>query len=203
MVEQQDGSARDAGRQIEAGFAGRPHGLDGSFHVNVARPRLLRMGGSVTVAGRDREIVRLAGTDKRPIVRLDGVEDRAAAEQLRGRPLLVAAAEAPALAPDEYWAHELEGCRVHDGARDLGVVRRLIELPSCEALEVRRPGGGELLVPMVRDAIRSVDIEHREIEVDAAFLGAGKPTGEGSGSEVDGGERNGSKTDAGAGSGVS
>ena len=51
-------------------------------------------------------------------------------------------------------------------------VSRLIELPSCEALEVRPPGGGEaLLVPMVRAAIRSVAPQRRLVEVDASFLG--------------------------------
>ena len=171
MVAQRDESATGDSRVIEAGFVGRPHGLDGSVHVNVARSRLLSLGASVTVDGQPREIVRLAGTDERPIVRLAGVEDRAAAEALRGRPLLVEAAEAPALDADEFWAHELEGCRVHDAGRELGVVRRLIELPSCEALEVERDGGGELLVPMVRDAIRGVDVEARAIDVDAGFLG--------------------------------
>ena len=45
-----------------------------------------------------------------------------------------------------------------DGEREVGTVARLIELPSCEVLEVRRAGGGEpLLVPMVSDAIRAVE----------------------------------------------
>jgi 16S rRNA processing protein RimM len=47
----------------------------------------------------------------------------------------------------------------------------MVALPSCEALEVVRPGGGDLLVPMVRDAIRSVDVAARRIDVDLSFLG--------------------------------
>ena len=48
----------------------------------------------------------------------------------------------------------------------------MLPLPSCEALEVAlRRTGGELLVPMVRDAIRSVDVAARRIDVDLAFLG--------------------------------
>jgi 16S rRNA processing protein RimM len=60
---------------------------------------------------------------------------------------------------------------VRDGARDVGRVRRLVGLPSCEALEVERPGAGDLLVPLVRDAIRRVDVEARTVDVDLAFLG--------------------------------
>jgi 16S rRNA processing protein RimM len=48
----------------------------------------------------------------------------------------------------------------------VGVVARMVALPSCEALEV-----GELLIPMVRDAIRSIDLETRRIDVDMEFVG--------------------------------
>ena len=47
----------------------------------------------------------------------------------------------------------------------------MIALPSCEALEVERDGV-ELLVPLVRDAIRSIDLEARRIDIDLGFLGS-------------------------------
>jgi 16S rRNA processing protein RimM len=156
---------------VEAGRVGRPHGLDGSFHVTRPEPRLLRAGAELLVDGRPARIERRAGTDERPIVRLAGHAGRAAAEALRGARLAVRAAEAPALPPGEYWAHELEGCTVCDGSRVVGVVRRLVVLPSCEALEVARPEGGDVLVPLVSDAVRSVDVGARRIDVDLAFLG--------------------------------
>ena len=51
-------------------------------------------------------------------------------------------------------------------------MRELRALPSCEVLEVARDGREELLVPLIRDAVRSVDVEARRIDVDLAFLGA-------------------------------
>jgi 16S rRNA processing protein RimM len=90
---------------------------------------------------------------------------------LRGAQLSVPAAAVPALEEGEYWAHELTGCLVVDGDRTVGEVRRMLPLPSCEALEVARDQGGDLLVPMVRDAIRSVDVRARRIDVDLSFLG--------------------------------
>jgi 16S rRNA processing protein RimM len=152
---------------LNAGRIGRPHGLDGSFHVTRPRPALLPLGGSVTVAGTAREIVRRSGTDERPILRLEGVSDRGGAEGLRGEDLRVDRAAAPDLPDGEYWAEDLEGCAVVTRAgRELGVVERLRPLPSCEALEV-----GELLVPMVGDAVVSVDLGARRIVVDPDFLG--------------------------------
>jgi 16S rRNA processing protein RimM len=156
---------------VPAGRVGRPHGLDGSFYVTGPRAALLALGGALTVAGRVRSIVRRAGTEKRPIVRLEGVEDRSGAEALRGMELTVPASEVPELGEGEWWAHELEGCEVRDGERLLGTVSRLLELPSCEALEVSPLEGGEpLLVPMVKDAIRSIDVAAGRVEVDVEFL---------------------------------
>ncbi len=124
------------------------------------------------VAGRDREIVRRAGYSARPILRLEGTEDRESANALRGEEILLAPEHAPELGPDEWWARDLEGCAVKDGDREVGVVTRLLALPSCEVLEVARPEGGpELLVPLVKDAVRGVDLEQRLIDVDLRFLG--------------------------------
>jgi 16S rRNA processing protein RimM len=169
---QADAAAPGAAGQLSAGRIGRPHGLDGSFYVTRAKARLLTLGRQVTVASRTAAIVRRAGTEQRPIVRLEGIEDRAAAETLRGGELTVDGEDAPALGQDEWWAHELEGCEVIDGDEQLGTVTRLIELPSCEALEVRPLAGGEpVLVPMVKEAVRSVEPAARRIEIDLEFLG--------------------------------
>ncbi len=163
---------------LAAGRVGRAHGLDGSFYVTRPRARVLELGAAVTVAGRTDTIVRVAGTEQRPIVRLAGVADREAAEALRGMELTVDGGELPALEDGEWWAHELEGCAVLDGERLLGTVSRLIELPSCEALEVRGARGGELLVPMVKDAIRTIAPAQRRIEVNSDFLGLTGTAGE-------------------------
>jgi 16S rRNA processing protein RimM len=159
---------------LRAGRIGSPHGLDGSFHVSEPRPQLLTLGALVVVGDAPLEITRRAGTDRRPIVRLAGCEDRGAAERLRGQELLVARTGAPELDEDEWWAEELEGCTVRDRDVVVGTVRRLLELPSCEVLEVERAAGGPaLLVPLIADAVREVDVERRAIEIDLEFLGEG------------------------------
>lgn len=157
--------------QLAAGRVGRPHGLDGSFHVTGAVAGLLVHGMELTVDSTVHRIERLAGTAKAPIARLSGCADRSAAEALRGEALLVDASVAPALGPGEYRPDELVGCRVTDAETNVGEVTGVLALPSCEALEVRRIDGGELLVPLVSDAVRSVEVRERRIDVDMAFLG--------------------------------
>ncbi len=156
---------------LPAGRVGRAHGLDGSFYVTRPRPGLLRLGLTIRVGDREAEVVRCDGTGERPILRLAGIGDREAVDALRGTDLWAPRTEVPTLEADEYWAEDLEGCEVVDGDRPVGRVRTLLGLPSCEALEVERPDAPDLLVPLVRDAVRSVDIEAHRIDIDLAFLG--------------------------------
>jgi 16S rRNA processing protein RimM len=156
-------SSTSSTEHVDAGHVGRAHGLDGSFHVTRPRADLL------TVAGRPRRIDRRAGTDERPIVRLQGTSSREDAEALRGEALLVPRAQLPALEPDEWWPDDLVGCDVHDGSRRVGVVRAVTGLPSCDVLEVDRDGD-VLLVPLVRDAVRSIDVGSKAIDVDLGFV---------------------------------
>lgn len=157
---------------LRAGVVGRPHGLDGSFHVGNPVAGLLDVGVEVQIDGIPRRIDRRAGHERRLILRVEGSEGRETAERLRGHEILVARHQAPPLQEDEWWASDLEGCTVRDGDREVGVVARLLALPSCEVLEVTRHGGGpELLVPLIRDAVRNVDLDEHTIDIDLQFLG--------------------------------
>jgi 16S rRNA processing protein RimM len=152
-----EGSVRSSARLVTAGVVGRTHGLGGSFYVE--RPdHPLEPGTVVRVRDREHRVVRRAGTDRKPLVRLDGVAVKEAAAALRGELLLVEAT----LAEGEWLAEDLVGCAV-DG---LGTVQRVIDAPSCDLLELE---GGEL-VPLISDAVLRVDLDNREIEIDRRFL---------------------------------
>lgn len=158
-------------RWLTAGRVGSAHGLDGSFHVTMANPTVLAAGLAVTIDGTARKIERRAGHERRVIIRVSGCSDRETAESLRGKEILVKRAAVPQLGEDEWWAEELEGCAVRDGELSVGVVKRLLALPSCEVLEVERAGEGPaLLVPLVSDAVRTVDVQARVIDIDLRFL---------------------------------
>ena len=148
--------------EFVAGKVGRPHGLDGSFHVVDPVPAALTVGADVGVG----KIVGRKGTDAAPILRLDVATDRTAIEALRGAELIVPRSAAPALAEDEYWADDLVGCSVVAGETELGTVERMVAYPSCEVLVV-----GTHLIPLVKDAIAGIDVQARRITVNAEFLG--------------------------------
>ena len=97
-------------------------------------------------------------------MRVADVTTREAVETLRGTPILAEVG----LEEGEWWADDLVGLRVVDGTRDVGVVERVRALPSCEVLVV-----GERLIPLIDDAVRSVDVSSGIIDVNLEFLGEG------------------------------
>ncbi len=149
------------GRLVTAGRVGRAHGLDGSFHV-ARSEHPLEMGATVTLAGVAREVRRSAGTRQRPIVRLEGIEDRESAAALRGELLLVHEEAAP-LEDGEWLAGDLVGLNVEG----LGRVKRVVAGPSCDLLETE----DGTLVPLVTDAVTGLDLESGIVHVDLRFLG--------------------------------
>jgi len=138
---------------VTAGRVGKAHGHDGSFYVDGAAPPLA-VGTLVTLAGRTHAVARRAGTDDRPLIRLDGLGDPRAA---RGESMLVEAE----LGEGEWLAADLVGLAVPGHGR----VVRVVAGPSCSVLELE----DGLLVPFVSDAIESID--GGEIHVDDHFLG--------------------------------
>ena len=140
---------------VTAGRVGKPHGRDGSFYVERPRHELPE-GAEVTLAGRAHRIVRRAGTDERPLIRLADLDDPGG---VRGELLLVE----DQLGEGEWLASDLVGLSVPG----MGKVAQVIDAPSCSVLELE----DGTLIPLVSDAVRSVDLEAGEIEVDRDFLG--------------------------------
>ncbi len=165
-------SSRSSTDALRIGRVGRPHGNDGAFTVSEPTDRLelLDAGRHVTVAGREAEVQWRKGTAQRPLVKLEGVDDRTQAEQLRGEAILVPRAALAPLADGEFLADDLVGCAIVDGPAPVGTVRGVLVLPAADALEVEDERGRRLLVPLVGDAVRSVDLRARRIDVDMGFV---------------------------------
>ena len=159
------------------GRIGRPHGVRGQVTVEVRTddPDLRFVPGAVlltepaergplTVAAcrwhRDVLLVTLE-TPAGP------VEGREAAEALRNTLLLVEVTALPELEdPDVFYDHQLVGltAQLTDGSV-LGEVTA-VRHEGAELLVVRRPEGGELLVPFVSAIVPTVDLAAGHLVVD-------------------------------------
>ena len=95
-----------------------------------------------------------------------GIDDRSAAERLRGEYLEVAAAAVASLPEGSYYHWQLVGLEVVslDG-RPLGKIVDVQEYPANDVYVVRG-GAAETLVPAIREVVREVDLEAGRMVVD-------------------------------------
>lgn len=104
----------------------------------------------------------------RLLVRLVGVADRNAADELRGTVFVVDTADLPAIDdPDEFYDHELEGLQMvcTDGT-PVGKVSEVLHTAAGELLAVTDADGREVLVPFVSAIVTSVSREDATIVID-------------------------------------
>lgn len=107
----------------------------------------------------------------RLLVRLAGVDDRDAADALRGSLFVVDSDDLPPIdEADTYYDHQLEGLAVRTTAgEDLGVVAEVLHTAAGELLAVHRRDGAEtreVLVPFVNAIVISVSLDDRMVEID-------------------------------------
>ena len=134
----------------------------------TARLELLDPGRTVTVGARELTVEWRKGTAAHPLLKLEGIDGR----DLRGEAITVPRSALGELDTGEFLIDDLTGCEAFDGSRRIGRVRDVLLMPSADLLEIEREGGDALLVPLVGDAVRSVDVEARRIEIVANFVDA-------------------------------
>ena len=154
----------------------RPHGVRGELSVQVLSdaPDRFAPGAELGLGDPDGTgplrpvVVRAARLHQgRLLVSLEGVEDRDAAERLRGAWLSIPAAAARPLEAGEFWPHQLVGLNVVDRqGRQRGRVADVVPGPAHDLLAVELPGGASALVPAVA-ALVTVELEAGRVLVDA------------------------------------
>jgi 16S rRNA processing protein RimM len=101
------------------------------------------------------------------VVRFAGIDDRTAAERLRGRAIAIDAALLPPPAEDEYYWKDLIGLDVLDPAgRWLGKVAGLMDTPGHDVLVVQGTGAADVLIPFVRQIVIEVDLQAGRVVAD-------------------------------------
>lgn len=101
------------------------------------------------------------------LLKLAGVDDMTAAERLRNLTVSIPITEAAPLAPDQYFIHDLIGLRAqHIAGTDLGVVADVISGAAQDLLVIRYPGKQDVLVPLVKALVPTVDLAKRIAIID-------------------------------------
>ncbi|RDB45656.1 ribosome maturation factor RimM [Tsukamurella tyrosinosolvens] len=163
--------------ELVIGRVAKSHGIRGEIVVEVRTdsPELRFADGAVLTGRRPREKNTQAYTvaasrnhSGRLLVRLQGVNDRTAADELRGTLFLIDSADVePSDDPDEFYDHELEGLAVRTvGGEDVGTIAEVLHAPGGELLSVKAPDGREILIPFVTAIVPGIDVAGGVVTVD-------------------------------------
>jgi 16S rRNA processing protein RimM len=147
--------------RVRIGKVGRPHGIDGSFFVEQPSDdaRWWKAGATFLAGGAPVEVVAHRTASGRPVIKLDQHVER-------GSLLEVERDALPETVEDEYYAFELEGLEVvEETGRSLGTVKVVTPGVANDVLEL----DSGVLLPMVEDCIRSVDLGAKRITVAEGF----------------------------------
>ncbi|OOZ41112.1 ribosome maturation factor RimM [Solemya pervernicosa gill symbiont] len=131
-------------------------------NIVTYKPWLLRLNGEL----KEVKVAEGKRHGKGVVARLEGVEDRDAAQLLMGAEIAIRREQFKALQPDEYYWADLVGLKVKNSEGvDLGVVDHLLETGSNDVLVLK--GDRERLVPFIQgDVIEVIDLETGEMVVD-------------------------------------
>jgi 16S rRNA processing protein RimM len=156
--------------RIAVGRIGRPHGLRGEVTVlpETDDPGRFVSGSSFVID--DGRVLTLTSVapyrDRGLVLAFDGVDDRRAAEDLRGTTLFILASDRRSLGPGEYWPDDLVGLvAVSAAGEPLGKVTAVDLGAGQDRLVVSTQSGEDVLVPFVSDLVG--DPVGGEIVIDA------------------------------------
>jgi len=157
---------------LEIGTIAGTHGIHGELRVNPACDSPEFFGGFDVLyydaQGRDPVRVLGARANKNiALLRLEGVGSMEAAQALRNKTLFFRRADAR-LEEGRYFIAELLGCGVFDAEEPglrYGTICDVTETGANDVWHIRTPQGSEILIPVIDDVVKAVDITKGRVEI--------------------------------------
>lgn len=157
---------------IEIGVVARAHGVRGwvKAHVYWSGSEVLLEVGAVLVTlpgevARWRDIEEARRADKVVLLKLLGVNDRDAAEALRGATLALPRDQLPALEDGEYYLCDLVGATVLVAGEPFGKVVEVRMHPTLDSIVIRTPDGKVVEQPLAEPWLEKVDTAAGEVSL--------------------------------------
>lgn len=150
------------------------HGLKGALRFRPDNPDSETINKDSNVAleidgeWRDYKVVRIADGGKGVRrLELEGISDANAAEALKGVIVSVAEADLAPPAPNEFYFSQVIGCEVVlDDGSVLGTIEEVFATGANDVWIVRG-GGREVLVPVIADVVKAIDLAARRMTITA------------------------------------
>ena len=159
-----------SGRRIALAAVAGAHGVNGEVRLKLFgdRAESLSAHEKLYVGETSRRILTIRDSGKTAVARFDGINDRSAAEALRGSLVEVDRSALPPLEEGEYYHADLIGlpCVDREG-QAVGTVMAVENYGAGDLLEIEASGGKRSLIPF-RPGI--ADLENGQIVLDPEFL---------------------------------
>lgn len=168
--------------RILVGAIAGAHGVRGQVRIRsfTSDPAAIAAYGPVSDEdGRRRFELTVTGTIKDGVIaRLAGIEDRTAAEALRGVRLYVSRAALPQTRTGEYYRADLIGLRAElaDGTH-YGRVSDVQNYGASDLLEIEREDGASEFLPFTDRCVPIVDVANGRVVVDPPVAVEAKTNG--------------------------
>ena len=114
-----------------------------------------------------RKIKKFEFRNKSYVISFEGIDNRTQAERMQKREIFVTNNFLPKLNNNEFYYHEISGCKVIDKTfGEVGVAVEIMDYPSQQILVVKR-NQTEILIPFNTEFLNYFDREKKIIEISA------------------------------------
>ena len=162
--------AADEQRRVTLAAVAGAHGIKGEVRLKLFSDTAesLAQQPKLSVAGVERRLLKIRGDNKGAVARFEGIDDRTAAEGLRGSLVEIDRAALPPLGEGEYYHSDLIGLGCVDQCgRSIGIVVGVENFGAGDLLEIEIEKGRRSLIPFEPGV---ADLEDGRIVLDSDFL---------------------------------
>ena len=157
-------------RKIALAAVAGAHGIKGELRLKLFSDSALSLSrhGKLYVGGAERRLLAIRDSGKTAVARLEGIDDRSAAEALRGSLVEIDRSALPPLGEGEYYHADLIGLGTVDReGRAIGMIVAVENYGAGDLLEIEDAAGKRFLIPF-KPGI--ADLEDGRIVIDPEFL---------------------------------
>lgn len=101
------------------------------------------------------------------ILKLEGIDDAAAADALRNIDLDIPVDELANLPPDVYYQHDIVGLLIKTmSGREIGQIVGIMPTGGNDVYEVKTPHGTQILIPATKEVVKQIDLRRHVMYID-------------------------------------
>ncbi|MDO4395511.1 MAG: ribosome maturation factor RimM [Clostridia bacterium] len=121
---------------------------------------------SILVEDKEYEIEKVRYQQEMVILKLQGVNDRNAAEALKNRDVYITEEDLVELPEDTFYIRDLIGLKVVDDSGVIGVMKDVLQPSAQDVYVIKTDGGQELMVPAVKEFVKEINLKEGYVKVE-------------------------------------